>query len=275
MSRWQAELETARRLAREAGALLLRYYRHAGRVIQKAGGSPQSEADRAANAYLVRALREAYPDDGLLAEESPDTMRRLDQARVWMVDPLDGTREFLEGVPQFVVQIGLVFEGRPVLGAVYQPVLDKLYWGVVGEGAFLEHEGRTRPLQVSPRQALSTFRAVVSRSHRSPLTDRLLQALGITQVVPLGSVGMKVAALVEQEAELYLHPAGYTNLWDTAAPEAILVAAGGLMTDCYGRPLDYSGREVKNRHGILASNGVAHQEIVDRMAPLLEGAFKG
>lgn len=269
MPSWERELDTAKHLAREAGKLLMTFYRDAGRVLHKAGGSPQSEADRAVNAYLVKALREAYPRDGLLAEESSDTMRQTDQARVWMIDPLDGTREFLEGVDQFVVQIGLVYKGRPVLGVVYQPVADKLYYGIVGEGAFLEQDEHTVPLHVSPRREISTFRAVVSRSHRSRLTEELLAALRIAEVVPIGSVGMKVAALVEQRAELYLHSSGYTNLWDTAAPEAILVAAGGLMTDCYGRLLDYSGRDVKNHHGILASNGTAHWEIVDRIAPLL------
>ncbi|MDQ7029206.1 MAG: 3'(2'),5'-bisphosphate nucleotidase CysQ [Ardenticatenia bacterium] len=266
------ELETACRLAREAGRLLMKFYGAAGRIVEKEGGSPQSEADRAVNAYIVDALRAAYPRDGVLAEESPDTMRS-GSARVWMVDPLDGTREFLEEVGQFVVQIGLVYRGRPVVGVVYQPVTDKLYYGLVGEGAFLERGARVEQLRVNGCQEVAAFRAVVSRSHASPLTARLLEALGIRQVVPIGSVGLKVAALVEGAAELYLHPSGYTNVWDTAAPEALLVAAGGLMTDCFGRPLDYQSQDVKNRYGLLASNGMAHREIVDRLAPLLGGAF--
>ncbi len=274
MARFRKELETACRLAREAGRLLMKFYGAAGRVVEKEGGSPQSEADRAVNAYIVEALRAAFPRDGLLAEESPDTMRPdPESVRVWMVDPLDGTREFLEGVGQFVVQIGLVYRGRPVLGVVYQPVTEKLYYGLVGEGAYLERGARVERLRVSARQEVSAFRAVVSRSHASPLTARLLEVLGVRQVVPTGSVGLKVAALVEGEAELYVHPSGHTNLWDTAAPEALLVAAGGLMTDCFGRPLDYRGRDVENRYGLLASNGTVHGEIVARIAPLIEGVL--
>lgn len=265
---YERELDIARQLAREAGALLLQYRDNVGAVIDKGGNSPQSEADRASNRLLVEALHSHFPEDGILAEESPDTMRAHTHRRVWVIDPLDGTREYLEGIDQFVVQIGLVVDGRPQMGVVYQPSSDRLYYGIVGEGAWLEHEGATTPLHVSERSDLATFRAVVSRSHGEGITDEMLKRLGITEVARIGSVGMKVAALLEQRAEVYIHPSPHTKLWDTAAPEAVLTAAGGIMTDCHGRPLVYSADVVKNRYGVVASNGRAHRKIISIVSPL-------
>lgn len=273
MSEFDTELRAACTIAREAGSILLRYYdADVDDVRAKIGGSPQSQADRAANRFIVEALRDRFPDDGLLAEESPDDMRRPGQTRCWIVDPLDGTREFLDRIGQFVVQIALSYDARPRVGVVYQPTTDKLFYGTVGEGAYLEQNGEVVPLRVGSAEKPSEFRCVLSRSHYSDITDDMLEALGITQVDRIGSVGLKVAALLEQRAELYLHPSGYTSLWDTAAPEAILHAAGGMMTDCFGRPLDYSGRDIKNRDGILASNGTAHKRIATVIAPIFQNA---
>nr|WP_290668549.1 3'(2'),5'-bisphosphate nucleotidase CysQ [Ardenticatena sp.] len=265
---YEYELEVAQQLAREAGALLLQYRDNVGTVIDKGRNSPQSEADRASNRLLVESLHARFPNDGILAEESPDTMRTQTHRRVWVIDPLDGTREFLDGIDQFVVQIGLVVDGRPVLGVVYQPSSDHLYYGIVGEGAWLEHAGETTPLRVSDRDDPATFRAVVSRSHGEGITAEMLKRLGITDVARIGSVGMKVAALLEQQAEVYIHPSPHTKLWDTAAPEAVLTAAGGVMTDCHGRPLVYEANVVKNLYGVVASNGRAHRKLISIVSPL-------
>lgn len=273
MGRFATELEAARDIARDAGQLLLKYYDlDDDDVRSKAGGSPQSEADRASNRFIVRALRERFPNDGLLAEESPDDMRRPGEKRVWIVDPLDGTREFLDRIGQFVVQIAFSYENRPAVGVVYQPTTGKCFYGIVGEGAWCEQDGVTKWLTVSDRERLSTYRCVVSRSHYSDVSDEMLNAIGTTDVQRIGSVGMKVAALLEQRADVYIHPSSYTKLWDTAAPEAVLHAAGGTMTDCYGQPLDYTGTDVKNRDGILASNSVAHKRLVTIIAPVFRKA---
>lgn len=273
VGRFATELEAAREIAREAGHILLKYYdADDDDVRSKAGGSPQSAADRASNRFIVQALRERFPNDGLLAEESPDDMRRPGETRVWIVDPLDGTREFLDRIGQFVVQIAFSYEGRPVVGVVYQPTTDKSFSGIIGEGAWCEQHGETRTLTVSGRDRLSTYRCVLSRSHYSDVADDMLNAIGIDSVERIGSVGMKVAALLEQRADVYIHPSSYTKLWDTAAPEAVLHAAGGTMTDCHGRPLDYSGKDIKNRNGILASNSVAHKQLTTIISPIFQQA---
>lgn len=273
VSRFAQELEAAREIAREAGQILLKYYdADDDDVRSKAGGSPQSAADRASNRFIVQALRERFPDDGLLAEESPDDMRRPGEKRVWIVDPLDGTREFLDRIGQFVVQIAFSYENRPVVGVVYQPTTDKCSYGVVDEGAWREQRGETITLAVSDREQLSSFRCVLSRSHYSDVVEDMLNIIGTNDIERIGSVGLKVAALLEQRADIYIHPSSYTKLWDTAAPEAVLHAAGGTMTDCLGQPLDYSGEDVKNRNGILASNGVAHRRLATIIAPIFRKA---
>src|SRR5436309_15594856 len=145
---YRHELQVALRLAREAGAAILEYYDKPLRVERKIDADehtePVTQADRTANELIVSALRREFPDDGILAEESIDTERRLSKRRVWMIDPLDGTNGFIARDGDFAVQIGLAVEGRSVLGVVYQPLPDVLYRTVEGGGAWVEGEGSER-----------------------------------------------------------------------------------------------------------------------------------
>lgn len=241
----------------------------------KGGDDPQTAADRAANRYIVEELRRRFPQDGILAEESPEEWRGARHERVWMVDPLDGTKEFLERNGEFVVQIGLTIAGRPTLGVIYQPTEDRLFSGVVGDGAWLEVGRKRVPLRTSERREPEEFVAVLSRSHGSRLADRMAEVLGVRRVVRIGSAGLKVGAIAEGKADLYLQPNSFTRLWDSAAPEALLVAAGGAVSDMLGRPLDYQGQETHNLFGFLASNGRIHEQIVEVVAPLWEQERRG
>ncbi len=137
----ERELDLALSLAREAGAAILGFYRKPIEIEQKdsfSDSEPVTQADRVANDLIVRALEREFPDDGILAEESIDTAHRLDKRRVWMIDPLDGTTGFIEGNGDFAVQIGLVDNGEPVLGVVYQPLTGVLYRAVRGQGSWVE-----------------------------------------------------------------------------------------------------------------------------------------
>src|ERR1051326_8522879 len=141
MVHMEKELEIAKNLAREAGAILLNYYQRALSIDWKAPGDPVTVADREANEYIVSHIKREFPDDGILSEEDADDLARLERPRVWMIDPMDGTREFIDHRPDFAVQIGLIAGGTPVAGAVYQPATDKLYYAAKGIGAFLESGG--------------------------------------------------------------------------------------------------------------------------------------
>lgn len=270
---YNREMSIALELAREAGAAILDVYDGPFEIEQKSGAGdpePVTQADRIANEIIVQRLSREFPEDGILAEESIDTERRLAKSRVWMVDPLDGTTGFIEGNGDFAVQIGLAEDGECVLGVVYQPLTGILYRAVRSGGAWVERPAaEPERARVSDHTELPTMRLAASRSHRSPRMDRVVQSFGVKQEVRRGSVGIKVGLLVEQQCDLYVHLSPRTKQWDTCAPEIILQEAGGKLTDLFGKPLRYNSPEVQNRNGIVASNGVAHGQIIAALAPLL------
>ncbi len=259
----EKELELALRIAQKAGEIVMKYYRRDLSVDWKGYNDPVTAADREANEFLVREIRSAFPDDGILAEESADDLSRLDKERVWIVDPLDGTRDFMDGVPQFAVMVGLAVNGRPALGVVNQVAAERIFYAVVGgEAKMLTPEG-TRALHVSRRRDLSEMTIAVSRSHRPPLVEVVEERLGIRREIASGSVGVKVGLLALGEVDVYVHPGRGVKEWDTCAPEAVLMAAGGRMTDCFGRTLAYNQRDVHRRQGIVATNGLIHDRVVE------------
>ncbi len=270
---FDSELSVALVLAREAGAAIMSLYEGPLQIEQKSDSydrEPVTQADTVANELIVKGLAQAFPEDGILAEESIDTSRRLGKRRVWMVDPLDGTNGFIDGNGDFAVQIGLAEEGEPVLGVVYQPVTGVLYRAVRGGGTWIERpEFEPEPAGVSDLTDPHAMRLAASRSHRSPRMDKVVRALGVKQEVNRGSVGVKVGLIVERQCDLYVHLSPRTKQWDTCAPEIILREARGEMTDLFGSPLLYNTREVQNRNGLVASNGVAHEQILKMLASLL------
>lgn len=256
------ELEEAARLAREAGEIIMSLYGGDIDVQLKGRADPVTEADKRANAHIVAELRRLFPDDGVVAEESPDQSDALLRGRCWYVDPLDGTKEFIAKNGEFSVMLGLALGGEARLGVVYQPAKDKLYRGVVGEGASLEEGGRLRELRVSDVADPAELRLVVSRSHRSTSTDRLKTQLGIGKEAKSGSVGLKVGLIAEQRADLYVHPSDRSSAWDACGPEAVLRAAGGRFTDLAGQPFRYGGTDLHNSRGILACNAAAFDAVL-------------
>lgn len=258
----EQELQAAVAIAREAGAIVMRVYDTDFDVITKPDDSPVTEADHRANAHIVAALSARFPDDGIVAEEDDEHVGAADRRRCWYVDPLDGTREFVRRNGEFSVMIGLAIDGRAALGVVYQPVGDRLYRGVVGQGAFLEAAGQTVPLHVSEVSTPAELRLVVSRSHRGAALDPLIADLGIKRECSSGSVGLKIGLLAERAADLYVHVSDHSSKWDACGPEAILRAAGGRFTDLRGNDFIYRGEDMKNRTGILASNGAAHAAVL-------------
>jgi 3'(2'), 5'-bisphosphate nucleotidase len=275
---YERELRAAVELARRAGEAALQFYGRPLRVEHKEEfDEPVTQADRAVNELIVRALQREFPGDGILAEESVDTEARLSRARVWMVDPLDGTKGFIAGTGDFAVQIGLAVAGQSVLGVLYAPATDVLYWAARGHGAWVlrptSEAGKSlqaERLRVTEETSLARMRLAESRSHRGPRMDAVVRALGVRAEVKSHSVGVKVGLLVERQADLYMHLSPKTKQWDTCAPEAVLTEAGGRMTDLWGGPLHYNSPDVLNRNGLVASNGAAHDAVIERLRPLLE-----
>jgi 3'(2'), 5'-bisphosphate nucleotidase len=261
------ELDVARRLAQEAAALVRGFTEQPVAVQHKAGGEPVTEADLAANALIVNRLAQEFPGDAILSEELPDDGSRLGRPRVWMVDPVDGTRDFIRGQAGYVVMIGLCLDGRPALGVVAHPITGTLWSGVVGQAAWRDQADGTRiPVRTSTLAEPAGVRIVVSQSRRSPQIDAFRRALGVIDEMTIGSVGMKVALVAQGERDLYLYPGEQTKLWDTCGPEAILTAAGGRMSDVDGQPLVYNKADLNNRSGVIASNGPLHDHVIRALA---------
>jgi 3'(2'), 5'-bisphosphate nucleotidase len=238
------EAATARALAREAIGLALRLQGKVA-VRDKGGGhGPVTEADLAVEKLLLEGLSAAFPGDPVLSEE---TRARIDlpARRVWCVDPIDGTREYVEGRVEFAVHVGLLDGGVPVAGAVALPGC--LIWGGRG-GVWIEDEGGTRPATLQPLADVTQATVVHTRRHMTPALRRMLDRLG-ARCVPMGGIGYKVSRILLGEAHAMLHDRG-TTWWDSVAPAALLLGAGGTVTDARGRPLDY-GTDTRHGEGLL------------------------
>jgi 3'(2'), 5'-bisphosphate nucleotidase len=223
-----------------------------------------TDADHAAEAIIVAGLRTIAPDAAVVAEEemAAGHVPKMDGTPFWLVDPLDGTKEFVAKNGEFSVMIGLAIDGHAQLGVVFQPSADKLYRGVVDQGASLEHAGMQRPVFVSAIADTSALSLIVSRSHRPKSTTELTNRLGIMRESISGSVGLKIGLIAEQRADLYVHVSDKSSAWDTCGPEAILVAAGGRFTDLAGDPFVYGKPDLRTRRGILACNAAAFDAVL-------------
>jgi 3'(2'), 5'-bisphosphate nucleotidase len=266
-----AEIAAAGLAARRGGAAAIAHYGTAA-AAAKEDRSPVTAADLAANAAVLEALGHVFPDDAVLSEESRDSVSRLALTRLWVVDPLDGTKEFLARNGEFAVMVGLAVDGEAVVGAVYLPVPDVLYLAARGAGAWIEQRGRRRPLRLVPGVPTAPLRMVGSRSHPDPLVVSMQQALGITDIRPSGSVGVKCGLIAAGECDLYVHPVPYLREWDTCAPEVVLREAGGAVTDCLGEPLRYNKPEPTQPHGILAAHADLQARVLAAVEPLYRQA---
>jgi len=256
------ELLTAKELALGAGNILLAHYQQSVAVQWKERGDPVTAADTAASRFITRELKQRFPGDAVLSEEEKDDPSRLSRSRVWIVDPMDGTTEFVAGRDEFAVMIGLAVDAKPVLGVVYQPTQRKLYYASAGKGAFLEQGSTHQSLRVSPEADPSRIVVAVSRSHDSVRAKRLRDLLHIPSTLRVGSAGLKIGKICEGIAHLYVVLGSGTSQWDTCAPEAVLHEAGGRMTDTLGNPLQYNLAEPRNAHGVVASNGAIHDRVI-------------
>ncbi len=241
----QVELKAIEDIAIRAGAEILEVY-HADSSIQvdfKADASPITEADRRAHDYIAKALAVLYPDIPILSEESTaiDYEVRRRWKLYWLVDPLDGTKEFISRNGEFSVNIALIKDGNPILGVIHVPVLGITYSGQKGLGATKRLLGE-EPLAIQSRPLGSPVRVVASRHHRGEDVDRLIASLaaslGQPEIVSMGS-SLKMCLLAEGAADFYPR-LGPTSEWDTAAAHAILNAAGGELFDLDFKPLRYN-----------------------------------
>jgi len=239
------------RIACDAGAAIMEVYRQDFAVEHKDDRSPLTQADLAAHRLIVAGLEKLTPDVPVLSEESASLPWSERQAwvRYWLVDPLDGTREFVKKNGEFTVNIALIENHETVFGVVYAPALDELHYGERGRGAFVRVGGKDVALNTR-RPALSPLRVAASRSHLDERTAALLARLGEIETASMGS-SLKFCRIAEARIDLYPR-FGPTSEWDTAAAQALVEAAGGAVLTLDGKPLRYNTKDsLLNPHFIV------------------------
>jgi len=281
-------LETLRRLSWGAADILRAYARGeqpphgfpAALQVDEGGEGPVSAADLAVNQWLLDGLEQAFPQAAwtLLSEENAREQLQpgqpLESEWLWILDPLDGTKDFLQGTGEYAVHLALVRAGTPVLGVVLLPEPEELWFGLVGSSpttgaAWCEDRaGKRRPASLSPRRQLGELVLVASRSHRDERLEQLLTSLQLGDTISRGSVGGKVASILRGETDVYISLSGRSapKDWDMAAPEAVLRAAGGAFSHADGRSLSYNDGDIRQAGCLIASHGPAHSELCERSA---------
>ena len=267
-----------------AANILRSYYRgnsNDGNLeINEKKDGPVTAADVAANHYILETLKESLgtQDFGYLSEETYKSLSGREQESlihhpwVWIIDPLDGTRDFIDQTGEYAVHIALVHERRPILAVVAWPEAEKLYYATLGGGTFVETpDGVTTPVRVSKRNAIADLSLVASRTHRDERFNQLLRQLPFKEKHYVGSVGCKIATIIEQQADVYISLSGKSapKDWDIAAPELILNEAGGQFTHFDGTPLMYNQGDVNQWGGLMASNGHCHKALCTQASEIL------
>ena len=229
-------------LARAAGAAIMRVYVEDFAVEQKDDQSPLTAADMAAHHLIVAGLAALTPEIPVLSEESADVAwaERAAWRRYWLVDPLDGTREFVKKNGEFTVNIALIEDGVAVFGVVYAPALDELHYGVLGLGAFICDGGIRVPI-ASRRPAAAPLHVAASRSHMDARSAAAIERMGEVTLLGMGS-SLKFCRMAEARLDVYPRFAP-TSEWDTAAGQCVLEAAGGAVITLDGQPLRYNSKD--------------------------------
>lgn len=227
------------------------------------GGGIVTKADFELDRLIGSALRQRFPDDALLTEESPDDGERHRRSRCWMIDPIDGTRDYAGGLDSWAIHIGLCIDGVPSLGLVAEPAIGRTTWGIAvakQREAWSDHDGET--IAIRSRAGGSPLRLVSPRRREDPKIRGFITALPAGHTRRLGSVGIKLCDVARGSVDVYLHPSSGTSMWDTCAPQAILEAAGARLSDVTGKLLRHDGPTVRHGRGLLAAASTVHGHAV-------------
>jgi 3'(2'), 5'-bisphosphate nucleotidase len=275
-------LAIARRVGWGAADILKSYYHGTAKdfnlEIEYKQNEPVTLADIAVSQYILDQLQAALgtEDFAYISEETYKSPLTKDNSQwVWIIDPLDGTQGFIEKTGDYAVHIALVKETRPILAVVVVPEAEKLYYAIAGGGTFVETHNGSVPRQLSftpDTKSIEDFTVVVSRTHRNQRLDYILQNLPFGNQKAIGSVGCKITAIIEKQAEVYISLSGKSapKDWDIAAPELILTEAGGKFTHFDGTPLQYNTDDINQWGGLLASNGHHHQVLCQQATKILK-----
>ena len=256
-------LETARKAARSGAAKINEIYERYKLgddigIREKAKDDPVTAADMSANTVITEIIRNEFQDHAILTEEEPESWETEGYEWVWMIDPLDGTKDFIKANGEFVTMIGLTHFGEPTVGVVIEPSTGLELYACKGMGAYknwIYKRGMPLRIKISETADMDTLRLAVSRSHRDQRVDKFMEIMSIQHEIPSGSVGRKVAMVINGVADMYVHPSRGTKLWDTCGCDVILSEAGGVLLSGTGEKIQYlrPSQDIENQHGLLAS----------------------
>lgn len=251
--KWEKELEIAKYAAMEAGKEIMKVYGQDDfNITYKENDSPLTIADQNANRIIVNILSKEFPDYAILSEEEKDNKVRLQNKLCFVVDPLDGTKEFIKRNGQFTVNIALAYEGKSVMGVIYVPVTQELFWASEESGAYLTTKGSTEKLKVSDRK--QDIRVVMSSSHGCQEMDSLIEKNHLTNYVKMGS-SLKGCVIAKGEAEIY-YRFNPTMEWDTAAMQCIVEEAGAIFKQMDDTDMRYNREDSLNSKGFYIINNL-------------------
>ena len=253
------EIHLAINAAFKAGEAVMEVYDQDFSSSLKNDNEPITEADIKSNSIIQKIISES--NHPILSEESPDDKNRLDSKKIWIVDPLDGTTDFVKKTGEFTIMIALVENNKPILGVIYWPIKKQLFLAQKGKGAFQLNEENWEKISVSNISELKNCRAVGSRHHLSEKERNLLELLKISKFTSKGS-SLKVTDISSGLAELYLTTTNKMKQWDTCASYCLITEAGGKMTDINGNDLQYNTEILNHENGLLVTNGLIHNEII-------------
>ncbi len=250
--------------AKVAGKAILKIYQEEDYIINlKDDKSPITKADLQSNKIITQYL--TTTNHVILSEESKDSLERLEQSKVWIIDPLDGTSDFINKTGEFTVMIALVENNLPTIGIVYQPTTDILYVAEKGKGCYKVQGKKWNKLTVNQKEDFSKSNAVVSRHHLSDKERIFLEQLSIGNYSQVGSSGLKIAKICEQTADIYFTTTDQIKQWDTCAAYCLIKEAGGEITDIFGNKIIYNQEKINHKNGILATNKPLQKLMLKRL----------
>ncbi|MDX1441669.1 MAG: 3'(2'),5'-bisphosphate nucleotidase CysQ [Nitrosopumilaceae archaeon] len=259
------ELDIAIKAVKEAGESILDIYEGNYQTSTKHDDSPITEADLKSNEIIKKTL--SITNHHILSEEDKDDHIRLSKETIWIVDPLDGTSDFIDKTGEFTVMIALVKNKHPILGVIGWPTEKTIFAAQKDRGAFRYFNGEWKKISVTEISDLQNCRAVGSRHHLSDKEKMFIEKLGIKNFTSIGS-SLKVGKISSGEAEAYITTTNKMKEWDSAASHCIISEAGGKMTDMGGNEITYNNKIVNHQNGILVTNGLIHNKIVEEFKKL-------
>jgi 3'(2'), 5'-bisphosphate nucleotidase len=259
------ELDIAIKAAIEAGNAILEIYQKDYKTSTKNDDSPITDADLKSNEVIKEILSQTK--HWILSEEDKDDLQRITQETIWIVDPLDGTSDFIDKTGEFTVMISLIKNKKPILGVIGWPTENTLFVAQKGSGAFRFSNEKWEKISVTKISEVPKCRTVGSRHHLSDKEKSFIKKLGIEDFTSIGS-SLKVGKISSGEAEAYITTTNKMKEWDSAASYCIISEAGGKMTDMLGNDLTYNNKDVYHQNGILVTNSLVHNKIIEEFKKL-------